>query len=430
MSESESAAEMLRNIRKMQHERIETTPFEQCVEVREAGELYRNANSAKEALKEIELSQGLDRSEAEYRLKLYTALFITEPWVGAMPEIYGSRYFTGTSLTGLVADSIYSKGEIQRHIRDFLGRYVQEVEINSITIPNDPPESIKINENTREAMGEIADQVDSDSVSDFVQLMEEIESSDFDFKWIDFLVVGPQQMLYEAYQRDGPKKVYELLSSCLEDEETRKTIMSQAGSAYLTGVRREIMERAIEAHNAGNYALSVPAALTQIDGAIIEAATDLGIWDDDDDVTGTKVVRKGPGSSQHIPEFREPFKESYSRLMGRGTRRAKILHGIDTDFVNDKDFSTKAIWMAFKSFSVAGKLNNRMKIREEPFLEYLSVSCPQDITSIAARFETNEAHTASRCNDLRDQGYLEQLYNGDYTITDEGETRLSELREF
>lgn len=430
MSDLSSAIETLEKMKKDQYERIENTPFEECVNIREAGVIYRDAASTEEAISISQTDRDLDEREAERRIKRYITVFTIHPSVSHWGEFFGSRFFTEQSVGELASESRYSEGEIRRWIRDYVGYHQEEVELSDVSIPETPPDIDDIHENHVEAVAETTTTLQDMDIDNFIELVEEIDSSDFEFKWMDFLVGGVREELYTIYQEEGEEEVISLLSGLLSNEESCEAILDQVDSRYLQKEREEIIKQGINAHNNGNYALSVPAALTQIDGAIIEAATELGIWEKDDNVTGTDIVNPGEGSPQHISEFREPFREFYPRLMGRGTPRAKILHGIRTDFVYDEGFSTKVIWMALKSFSVADGMYRKMHIRNEDILEYFSVSSPKNIGDIANRFQTNEAHVSTLCENLSDDGYLTQTRDGKYTTAEEGEERLSELRGF
>jgi hypothetical protein len=430
MSDLTSAIEIVEKVKQDRYERIEKTPFEKCVNIREAGVIYRDAASTEEAISILQTDHDLDEQEAERRIKRYITVFTKHPSVAHWGEFFGSRFFTEQSVGELASDSRYSEGEIRRWIRDYVGYYQEEIELTDVSIPEDPPDISDIHENHIEEITEAATTLQDIDIDDLMESVEEIDSSDFEFKWMDFLVGGVREDLYTIYQEEGEEEVISILSGLLSNEESCEAILDQVDSRYLQEEREEIIKQAIDAHNNGNYALSVPAALTQIDGAIIEAATELGVWEIDDDVTGTNIVNSGEGSPQHISEFREPFREFYPRLMGRGTPRAKILHGIRTNFVHDENFSTKMIWMALKSFSVADNIHSTMHIRNEEFLKYLSVSSPKNVENIANRFQTNEAHVSTLCEGLNDDGYLTQIEGEKYTTTEEGEERLSELRGF
>lgn len=88
-------------------------------------------------------------------------------------------------------------------------------------------------------------------------------------------MVGLRDELYDIYQEKGEDQVVSVLSELLAEEETLDAILSQVDSRYLRGEREKLLKDAVSAHNEGRYGLSIPAALTQIDGAIIEAAIDL-----------------------------------------------------------------------------------------------------------------------------------------------------------
>lgn len=428
MSDLLSAMEKIEEVKRKRHEIIQEIPFETCIEIREAGELLRETGDSAEAIEVLVSERDFDDTEAEERLKQYFVLFDEQPAISHWSDLFGSRFFDGEDLAELADESRYSQGEIERWIREYVGVHLNQVETHEIEVPNEPASPDALYESQREAFSKAASTLSDTNFDEILESVNELEESEFEFKWIDFLMVGFRNELYEMYEEEGEEQVVSILSQLLNDEETVDAVLSQVDSRYLEGEREEILRQAINAHNEGRYALSIPSALTQIDGVIIEAATDLGIWELDDEVTGTSVVAKGEGSPQHISEFREPFREQYPRLMGRGSPRSKILHGIRTDFADDEYLSTKMIWLAFKSFSTADNVYSELYIREKKLLDYLSVSSPKSVAEIAHRFRTNEAHSSDRCQELVEESYLEQAEEGMYTITSVGENRLSELR--
>ena len=428
MSDLLSAFEKIREVKRGRHEIVQETPFDLCTEIRDAARVFHTIGNPDEATQILVTEQGLEEAEAERRLKQYGAILYNSPDNPHWAERFGSQFFDGDSVEDLAEESRFSQGEIERWIREYVGVHLKEAVLQEVDLPSEPPDSEILFESQREAYAQAASTLGDINFDKIVESVNELEASDFEFKWIDFLVAGLRDELYEIYQEKGEEQVVSVLSELLDDEDTLDAILSQVDSRYLKGEREKLLRDAISAHNEGRYGLSIPTALTQIDGAIIEAATDLGIWELDNEVTGTRVVAKGEGSHQHISEFRDPFRDLYPRLMGRGSPRSKILHGIRTDFVDDEVLSTKMIWLAMKSFSAADKVYSDLFIGEEKLLDYLSVSSPKDASEIATRFRSNRAHAVDRCESLVEDGYLEPASGESYTITPDGEERLTELR--
>jgi hypothetical protein len=428
MSDLLSAFEKIREVKRERHEIVQETPFDLCTEIRDAGRVFHDVGDADEVTQTLVTEQGIEEAEAKRRLKQYATILYNSPENSHWAERFGSQFFDGESVEALAEESRFSQGETERWVREYVGVHLKEADLQEAALPSEPPDSEILFESQREAYAQAASTLGDINFDEIVESVNELEASDFEFKWVDFLVVGLRDELYEIYQEKGEKQVVSVLSELLDDEETLDAILSQVDSRYLRGEREKLLKDAISAHNEGRYSLSIPTALTQIDGAIIEAATDLGIWELDDEVTGTRVVAKGEGSHQHISEFRNPFRDLYPRLMGRGSPRSKILHGIRTDFVDDEGLSTKMIWLAMKSFSAADKVYSDLFIREEKLLDYLSVSSPKDASEIATRFRSNRAHAVDRCESLVGDGYLEPSSGDTYTTTPDGEERLTELR--
>jgi len=427
MSDLLSAFEKIREVKRECHEIVQETPFELCTEIRNTGRVFHDVGDAEEAIEVLVTEQGPEEAEAERQLKQYAVILHNSPENSHWAKRFGSKFFDGESVEDLANESRFSRGEIERWIREYVGVHLQEANLQDVELPSELPDSEILFESQREAYAQAASTLGDINFDEIVESVNELEASDFEFKWVDFLVVGLRDELYEIYQEKGEEQVVSVLSDLLDDEDL-DAILSQVDSRYLRGERENLLRDAISAHNEGRYGLSIPTGLTQIDGAIIEAATDLGIWELDDEVTGTRVVAKGEGSHQHISEFRDPFRDLYPRLMGRGSPRSKILHGIRTDFVDDEALSTKMIWLAMKSFSAADKVYSDLFIREEKLLDYLSISSPKDASEIATRFRSNRAHAVDRCQCLVEDGYLEPSSGKTYTISPDGEERLTELR--
>ncbi len=428
MSDLLSAFDKIREVKRERHEIVQRTPFELCTDIRDAGSVFRDVEDADEAIEVLITEQDLEKAEAESRLKQYATIHYNSPENPHWTELFGSQFFDGDSVEDLAEESRFSQGEIERRIREYVGVHLKEGDLQEVELPSKLPDSEILFESQREAYAQAASTLGDINFDKIVESVNELEASGFEFKWVDFLIVGLRDELYEIYQEKGEEQVVSVLSELLDDEEALDAVLSQVDSRYLRGEREDLLRDAISAHNEGRYGLSIPTALTQIDGAIIEAATDLGIWELDDEVTGTRVVAKGEGSHQHISEFRDPFRDLYPRLMGRGSPRSKILHGIRTDFVDDEALSTKMIWLAMKSFSAADKVYSDLFIREKKLLDYLSVSSPKDASEIAFRFRSNRAHAVDRCESLVEDGYLELASDETYTITPDGGERLTELR--
>jgi hypothetical protein len=428
MSDLLSAMEKIKKVKRERHEIVQEISFEECVEIRDAGNVFQDVRNIYRAIHILTSERCFGELVAERRLEQYLSIFQNNPQNSHWSELFGSQFFDGQDVVDLAEDSRFSRGEVERWIREYVGVHLEEFDDGEVESPDEPPAPDKLYESRREAFAQAATTVSDINFDEVLELVNELKQSDFEFKWVDFMVTGFRDELYRIYREEGGEQVVSVLSQLLDDEETLDAILDQVDSRYLREEREELMIQAIDAHNESRYGLSIPAALSQIDGAITEAATDLGVWEMDDEVTGTKIVAKGEGSPKHISEFREPFRDHYPRLMGRGSTRSKILHGIRTDFVEDESLSTKMIWLALRSFSVADNVYSNLYIHDKKLLDFLSVSSPQSVPDIANRFETNEAHTLNRCQELIEHGYLETTENDTYTITPDGEDRLSDLR--
>lgn len=189
--------------------------------------------------------------------------------------------------------------------------------------------------------------------------LREIEDSDFEFKWLKSVPMPFFMEVYEVYKEEGNEGAIKFLTESLSDPESLDTLKEELKGFEYYSDRQRIIEQALEAHKESWYALSTPVFLTQIDGIFVDLGQDLDIWDEEEDPTGIKVVAKGEGSEKHLSEIDGKFREYYRRTMGRNTLRAKILHGLTTDYADNESLSAKTIWLLFEFLHIAdGILKN------------------------------------------------------------------------
>lgn len=204
-----------------------------------------------------------------------------------------------------------------------------------------------------------------DKVNDFLKNLErvsekykEIQDSDFEFKWLMNVNMKFFQEVYEVYEKEGNEGAEKYLAEVLRREENFSYIKDSIKEFRYYEDRSDLINQAIKAHSKGNYALSTPVLMAQVDGIFYELGLDLGLWKESEDPTGVKIVCKGEGSPKHISEINEVFREYYGTKIGRDSVRAEVLHGINTDYSDDEVLSAKFIWLLFEALHVSEKVYN------------------------------------------------------------------------
>lgn len=251
MSDLLSTLDKIREVKRERYEIVQKTPFELCVSIRDAGRILRDVGDAEEAIQVLITDQGLEEGEAERRLRQYVAIFSNTPENSHRTELFGSQFFDGEDVEELAEESRFSQGEIERWIREYVGVHLDEADLEEVDLSTEPPDSEILFESQREAYVQAASTLGDINFDEIVESVNELEESDFEFKWIDFLVVGIRDELYEIYVEEGEEQIISVLSSLLDDGETLDAILSQVDSQYLQGEREKILRDAISAHNEG-----------------------------------------------------------------------------------------------------------------------------------------------------------------------------------
>jgi hypothetical protein len=151
MSDLLSAFEKIREVKRERHEIVQETPFDLCTEIRDAGRVFHDVGDADEVTQTLVTEQGIEEAEAERRLKQYAALLYNSPENPHWAERFGSQFFDGESVEDLANESRFSRGEIERWIREYVGAHLQEANLQEVELPSDPPDSEILFKSQREA---------------------------------------------------------------------------------------------------------------------------------------------------------------------------------------------------------------------------------------------------------------------------------------
>lgn len=127
------------------------TPFQLCTEIKDAGRVFRDVEDAEEAIGVLVTEQGIEEAEAERRLQQYAVILYNCPENPHWAERFGSQFFDGESVEDLADESRFSRGEIERWIREYVGAHLQEANLQEVELPSDPPDSEILFKSQREA---------------------------------------------------------------------------------------------------------------------------------------------------------------------------------------------------------------------------------------------------------------------------------------
>jgi hypothetical protein len=328
-----SAEELIKAIEENWQERVQKATLNDCRQIRAAGEHIQTADSWEDAVSRVSEGLGVSGERAEWVIGIYVKIF-TDPSKSITGDglNIGGLYFSTNKPVGELQPEtrIDSVEEAEEYLREYVGAHAEELDIEDVTftddLPEDPPApsiNLDIEFPTPQLTGltealeaittsyhqRLATQLASafnfssyfdsllldtlEPISELAEQYREIEESDFEFKWLSNIKHGAFMQLYREYQEEGNEAAAKLLAAQLRDEEDIEGFKEYFRSFDEYEGRKEIIDEALDAHAEGRYALSIPVILSQLEGTIIDAALDIGIWRHDEDVYGVKVVGKG-----------------------------------------------------------------------------------------------------------------------------------------
>ncbi|ELY58292.1 hypothetical protein [Natronolimnohabitans innermongolicus] len=478
-----SAEELKQMFQERREKNLELIRFDKCRKARDAGQVFESttADTPGETVDQVADALNVDLDEARVLLSLYTVIY-TEgggEQIGSRSEEIGTDYFKGDSKDDLAEEYDRTIEEIQNDIRAFVGSRLRETSLDDVELdqelPDNPPDpnlkaiqsldikpevskiaailSPKIAAQAQTTVSLFASEMEaantlathslapivamqeqyqeqiaglnalfSANLEPLIQLQEqyeEIRESDFEFKWLRDVRHDSFMQLYRVYKEEGNEAAAEFLAAQLRDDEDIKEFKDYLGSFDDYNGRQPIIDEALDAHQEGRYALSIPALLSQLDGVFIDTAVEIGIWPEDiDDLTSVQVVGKGEGSPQHLEDLPEPFRQYYTRFVWPS--RNDILHGRRTDFHDDELLSAKLIWLFFqtmhsvedlRSLDDIGDMYIAGKIREED-------GCELEV--VASELPYQEGYVESRVRVLQRVDVVEQTSGDEFVVTEKG----------
>jgi len=403
---------------------LQETSFEECTQLREVAFILEGRDFANRqaVIDVISEELGLEPELSEDLILKYNSLIeVPKDRLGGTAVRVGVKYFSGESIEQISDETKYSKGEIRRNLRIFVSQSEDRV-LRPLEFRTTYPSTDYLEEDYLATLSETMSEFSFEGLLDD---WPEIDRDEFPFSWLRFLTVTAYNEVNEIYEEAGEEKVREVLANTLEETDIHEYIED---TEWFQGDRKELYFDAVEAYREERYSLAIPLSLTQIDGLVIELATELGIWELDDNVTGVKIIDKSTAekSEKYIDEVDDFLADRYKRLMGRGTRRAKVLHGIETDFANDREFAAELIWFWISVFYLVDRISSQNSVSDSNLLKFFAVSEPQTVNEVAERFDSQPLYVETYLDTLSDKGYLDQK-DERYGITESGEEYLLEL---
>ncbi|MCU4754378.1 hypothetical protein OB919_20790 [Halobacteria archaeon AArc-curdl1] len=478
-----SAEELKQMFQERREKNLEQIRFDQCRLARDAGQVFEStdAETPVETVDLVADALSVDPSEARELLSLYTVIYTKGggEQIGSRSEEIGTDYFKDSSVDELSEEYDRTPEEIQNDTRAFAGSQLRETSLDDIDLdqelPEEPPNphvkaiqsldfnpefskiaailSPKIAAQAQSTLSLFASEMKaantlathslapivamqeqyqeqiaglnalfSSNLEPLIQLQQqykEIRESDFEFKWLRDVRHDSFMQLYRVYEEEGNEAAAEFLAAQLRDEEDIEDFKDYFESFDDYNGRQPIIDEALDAHQEGRYALSIPALLSQLDGVFIDTAVEIGIWPEDlDDLTSVQVVGKGEGSPQHLEDLPEPFRQYYTRFVWPS--RNDILHGRKTDFHDDELLSAKLIWLFFQTMHTVEDLRSLNDIGDMYIAGKIEEEGGCELGVVAGDLPYQEEYVETRVEVLERVNVVEQTSGDEFVVTEKG----------
>lgn len=480
VDETEKAStveELKKRAQERREKNLEQIEFNKCKQIRGAGQVFWETefDTPEEAVPTVAEQLGINEEHARKLLQIYTLIFTqSEREVSSRASLTGIQYFTGTSIEELAEENDRSIDETCEDVRAYVGAHLSEHDQEEIDLdrelPATPPNPVveafqemdigplvpdlpdlvepirvqnqlmaqqlaaalpdysnvvskmmaPVHESIQQEMQKFSEMM-QETLEPFQELREqyeEIEKSDFEFKWLSDVNFGAFMDLYEVYKEEGNEAAAELLAEQLRDEDDIKDFKDYFASFDEYSERQPIIDEALDAHVQGRYALSIPALLSQLDGIFIDTALELGLYIEDDEPTGVEIVNTGEGSPQHIPEIREDYRRYYASVLWG--RRVEILHGKDTDFSDNEILSAKLIWFFFQTLHTVENIRSAEHIGDYHITRVIHQQNGCDLETLTDELSYQKEYVENRIGALQQIGVVNQASESEYTITEDG----------
>lgn len=193
--------------------------------------------------------------------------------------------------------------------------------------------------------------IDFEKIAKFKERLDNIENSDFEYKWLNSIPVPFDNDLMECYEKGGNKEVNKFLIELFRNKEDIEAFKLWLKNQPTYEERKQIIDDCLQAHLDKKYTLSIPTLLAQCDGIIINKVVEKAKYTGKDaDYVNMKKVAKDRKINMD-KHFSQHLINIYN------TKRLGILHGKDIDYYKDgEELSVKAIWTLFEIIHFASEI--------------------------------------------------------------------------
>lgn len=193
--------------------------------------------------------------------------------------------------------------------------------------------------------------IDFEKIAKLKERLDNIEKSDFEYKWLRSITIPFGNELMECYEKGGNKEVNKFLIELFREKEVIDSFMGWLKNQPAYEERKQIIDDCLQAHLEKKFTLSIPTLLTQCDGIIINKVVEKAKYTgrDADFVNMKKVAKDG----------KIPMNQHFSQhlISIYDTKRLGILHGKDIHYYeNGEELSVKAIWTLFEIIHFASEI--------------------------------------------------------------------------
>jgi hypothetical protein len=115
------------------------------------------------------------------------------------------------------------------------------------------------------------------SILNLVEEMDEIEKSDFEYKWLGEMPYSDLKELYYIHKTKGKDAVNSYFLHFFKQEENISKLIEFLQTDQYFAPRIHILQDALYAHLNSKYTLSIPVLYSQIDGIVVDVAVAGGI---------------------------------------------------------------------------------------------------------------------------------------------------------
>jgi len=189
--------------------------------------------------------------------------------------------------------------------------------------------------------------IDLRKIDKFNDKLEDIEETDFEFKWLQSISVRFCEELINCYETGGNNKVNSFLTKLFRDEKIIVLFKDWLRNQPIYNERKQIIDDCLQAHLTKCFTLSIPTLLTQCDGIIINKVIKTATYSGNEVnfVNMKKVAEDGriylcQNLKQHL-------------IYVYNTKRLDILHGKNVDYYQcGEELSVNLILTLFEIINV------------------------------------------------------------------------------